>query len=136
MRFLLDTNIISELRKGMRANPGVRDWFHPLDDPDLYTSVLVEGELRHGIELKRLRDPTAAAHLERWLATVVTHYSERIIPIDSRVAQLWGQLGVPDPIPIIDGLLAATAIVHDLTLVTRDIDAVRRTGVRVMNPFE
>ena len=134
--FLLDTNVVSELRKGQRADQRVRAWFEPLDDHDLFLSVLVAGELRQGVERLRLRDAAQAAHLDGWLRRLIDDYSARLLPVDSPVAELWGRLNVPDPISTVDGLLAATAIVHDLTLVTRNVRHVERTGVRVLNPFD
>lgn len=94
------------------------------------------GEVRRGIENRRQRDPAAASALDHWLARVVETYRDRILPVDARVADLWGRLGSPDPIPVVNGLLAATAIVHELTLVTRNITDVERTGARIVNPFE
>jgi len=134
--FLLDTNVLSELRKGTRANEQVRSWFMDVADQDLFLSVLVAGELRQGVERVRLRDATQAEHLERWLQRLVDDYADRLLTVDTHVAELWGRLNVPDPIPAIDGLLAATAIVHDLTLVTRNVKDVNRTGVRLLNPFD
>ncbi len=133
--FLLDTNVVSELRKGVRADPGVVDWIAEVDESDLFLSVLVAGELRQGVERLRLRDATAAARLDRWCSALLEGYSARVLPVDARVADLWGRLNVPDPISAIDGLLAATAIVHGLTLVTRNVKAVARTGVTLQNPF-
>ena len=110
--FLIDTNVLFELRKGQRADPGVRAWFEAADDKDLYTSVLVLGEIRCGVESIRRRDPAGAAALDQW-----------------------GALNVPDRVPTLDGLLAATALVHDMTVVTRNARDFRRTGVKVENPF-
>ena len=135
MSFLLDTNVVSELRKGRRANSGVVTWFASVAPEDLFLSVLVAGELRQGVERIRLRDPVSAHHLERWLTTLVANYSSRLLVVDAEVAALWGQLNVPDPIAAIDGLLAATALVHGLTLVTRNVRDVERTGVPTLNPF-
>jgi hypothetical protein len=134
--FLLDTNILSELRKGARANERVRSWFALLDDADLFLSVLVAGELRQGIERVRLRDAAQAEHLDRWLRRLIDDFADRLIPVDDRIAELWGRLNVPDPISTVDGLLAATAIVHGLTLVTRNVKDVQRTGARLLNPFD
>ena len=135
MSWLVDTNILSELRKGDRANAGVRSWFEAAREEDLFTSVLVLGEIRRGIESIRRRDPTAAVALEQWLLRVTTTFSDRILEVDARVADRWGFLNVPDPMPTIDGLLAATALVHDLVLVTRNARDVARTGVRVLDPI-
>lgn len=133
--FLVDTNVVSELRKGARADEHVRSWFMAVADEDLFLSVLVAGELRQGIERVRLRDPVQAEHLERWLLRLVDDYADRLLAVDTAVAELWGRLNVPDPISAIDGLLAATAIVHDLTLVTRNLKDVERTGARLLDPF-
>lgn len=134
--FLLDTNVVSELRKGARANEGVRSWFKSVDDADLFLSVLVVGELRQGVERVRLRDAAQAAHLDRWLRKLTDEFAERLLPVDDRVAELWGRLNVPDPLSAVDGLLAATSIVHGLALVTRNLRDVRRTGARLFNPFD
>ena len=135
MSFLVDTNVISELRKGARANASVRNWFRSIGDAELYLSVLVLGELRQGVEGLRRRDPPAAAKLDRWLHELVQRHADRTLPVDAAVADRWGHLNVPDPIPAVDGLLAATALVHSLTLVTRNVRDVRRTGVRHLDPF-
>lgn len=135
MRFLIDTNVLSELRKGPRANARVRDWFGSVDDAALYLSVLVVGELRQGVERLRRRDPRAAATLDRWLHELIERHADRTLPVDGAVADRWGRLNVPDPIPAVDGLLAATALVHSLTLVTRNVRDVRTTGVRHPDPF-
>jgi len=132
--WLIDTNVLSELRKGERANRGVRAWFAEANEDELFTSVLVLGEVRRGIESVRRRDPTAAMALDQWLARLVTTFSDRVLPIDTAVADRWGPLNVPDPISTVDGLLAATALVHDLVLVTRNTRDVARTGVRLLDP--
>jgi predicted nucleic acid-binding protein len=132
--WLLDTNIVSELRKGERANPGLRAWFAETDEDSLYTSVLVVGEVRRGIESIRRRDVPSALALEHWLAGLTDGFADRILPVDQAVAEQWGRLNVPDPVPTVDGLLAATALVHGLTLVTRNTRDVDRTGVQVLDP--
>jgi hypothetical protein len=132
--WLLDTNIVSELRKGDRAEIRLRSWFAQVADDELFTSVLVLGEIRRGIESIRRRDQPAALALEQWLIRMATGFGERVLPIDARVADRWGALNVPDPVPTVDGLLAATALVHDLTLVTRNIKHVAGTGVRTFDP--
>ena len=134
MSWLVDTNVLSELRKGDRANSGVRAWFADAREDELFTSVLVLGEVRRGIESIRRRDPTAAMALEQWLARLTTSFSDRVMPIDASVADRWGALNVPDPIPTVDGLLAATALVHDLVLVTRNTRDIECTGVRLLDP--
>jgi toxin FitB len=132
--WLLDTNVLSELRKGERAEEGVRSWFAEVDDAQLFTSVLVLGEIRRGIESIRRRDEPSALALEQWLVRVAVGFGERVLPIDVRIADRWGSLNVPNPVPTVDGLLAATALVHDLVLVTRNIRDVAATGVQVLDP--
>jgi predicted nucleic acid-binding protein len=132
--WLIDTNVLSEIRKGRRADPGIRAWFTASDDQDLYTSVLVLGEIRRGIESIRRRDRPSALALEHWLVNLAAGFGERILPVDVRVADRWGALNVPDPVPTVDGLLAATALVHDLVLVTRNVRDVSGTGARVLDP--
>jgi toxin FitB len=134
--YLLDTNVVSEIRKGARADAAVMTWFNDVNDEDLHLSVLVLGELRQGVERLRARDAASAERLDRWLRRLAEGYAGRILSVDEPVAQLWGRLNVPDPLPAVDGLLAATALVHDLTLVTRNTKDVARSGARLLNPFE
>jgi predicted nucleic acid-binding protein len=134
--FLVDTNVVSELRKGTRANVGVQRWFAAADERALWTSVLVIGEVRQGIESVRRRDATAALALEQWLARLTGSFGDRILPVDAAVAETWGRLSVPDPLPAVDGLIAATALVHGLTVVTRNVRDVARSGARLLDPFE
>ena len=134
MSWLLDTNVISEIRKGARGDPGVARWAAGRQD-DAWLSVLTVGEIRRGIELRRRKDELAARHLEIWLQGLLGSFESRILPIDDRVAEVWGRLNVPDPRSVVDTLLAATAIVHGLTLVTRNVSDVEGTGVNVLNPF-
>lgn len=136
MSFLLDTNVISELRKGGRGDANVVRWFSDIEDEELYTSVIVLGELRYGVERARRRDPRQAEALERWLDRVARRFADRALPVDRRVADEWGRLNVPDPLPTADALLAATAKVHRLTLVTRNVRDIARTGVSYLNPFD
>jgi predicted nucleic acid-binding protein len=136
LTFLLDTNVISELRKAGRGNPGVVAWAASVDPESLCTSVLVIGEIRRGIERKRRSDPVQAAALDGWLDKVRAGLRDRVFPVDERVAEAWGRLGVPDAIPAVDGLLAATALVHDLTVVSRNLADLARTGARVLDPFD
>ena len=134
MSWLIDTNVISDLRKGDRANDGIRAWFSESSEDELFTSVLVLGEIRRGIESIRRRDTPSALALEQWLDRLTADFGERVLPVDARVADQWGLLNVPDPVPTVDGLLAATALVHDLVLVTRDVRDVAKTGVRLLDP--
>lgn len=133
--YLIDTNVVSELRKGQRSNPGVREWLAQHADDDLWLSVLVVGELRRGVALVRRRDPDSAQQLETWLITLEASYADRILPISPDIARQWSTLGVPDPVPVIDGLLAATALTHELTVFTRNVTDVERSGAKVINPF-
>lgn len=135
MSYLLDTNVISELRKGERANAAVSAWFEGLADEEIFISVLTVGEIRRGIESIRRRDPDSAAALDGWLARVVEAHRDRILQIDRAVAEEWARLNVPDPLPVVDGLLAATAKVADLTLATRNVADIEGTGVAIFNPF-
>lgn len=135
VRWLIDSNVLSELRKGERGDPGVRAWFSEANEADLFTSVLVLGEARRGVESIRRRDPGTADVLERWLAQLTEDFGERVLVVDGVVADRWGLLNVPNPVPVVDGLLAATALTHDMVLVTRNVKDVERTGVRVLNPF-
>lgn len=135
MSYLLDTNVVSELRKGRRADKHVQAWFRGVDDDALFLSVLVVGELRRGVENIRRRDRAAATALDRWLDTLMTAYADRILEVTTEIAAVWGRFNVPDPLPVIDSLIAATAHVHDLTVVTRNTVDIDRTGVPTMNPF-
>lgn len=134
--FLVDTNVISELRKGKRCDARVAAWYAGIADTDLFLSVLVTGEIRKGIELARLRDGRRAAALERWLREVEGAFGGRILPIDARVADTWGTMCAIRPVPVIDGLLAATARTHELTLATRNASDVNGLGAAVLNPFD
>lgn len=134
MTYLVDTNVVSEVRK-RRPDPGVRRWFADTQASEIYLSVLVVGEIRQGVERIRRRDVSAAAALDQWLAVLVERFDDRIVPISVAVAQEWGRLNVPEPLPAVDSLLAATALVNGWTLVSRNEADVARTGVTVLNPF-
>jgi len=135
LSYLLDTNVISELRKGQRADANVTAWFADVADEEIFLSVLTIGEIRRGTESVRRRDPDAAASLDSWLARLSEAHTERILPIDRAIGEEWGRMNVPDPLPVIDGLLAATARVLGLTLATRNVADVESTGVELFNPF-
>lgn len=135
MSYLLDTNVISELRKGVRADSNVTAWFAGLTDDEIFLSVMTIGEIRRGIESVRRRDPDSAAALDRWLALLSEAQGDRILPIDRAITEEWGRMNVPDPLPVIDGLLAATAWVLGLTLVTRNVADIDGTGVELLDPF-
>jgi toxin FitB len=134
--YLIDTNIISEVRKGSSCDELVASWYASIDDADLYLSVLVLGEIRKGIELARRRDSVKAKALESWLTQVDAAFGDRVLAIDRAVADEWGRMSALRPIPVIDGLLAATAKVHRLTLVTRNDANVSGVGAMVLNPFK
>ena len=135
MSYLVDTNVISELRKGSRCDQSVADWWSSVPDGEIFLSVLTIGEIRKGIEGIRRRDARSAISLDVWLSKVVADHGDRILPVDHDVAEEWGRLSVPDPLPVIDALLAATARVRGLTLVTRNIADIGRTGVSTINPW-
>ena len=135
MKFLLDTNVISEIRKRDRAHPNVVRWVNRTAVNEMATSVLVLAEIRRGIELKRRGDPQQATSLDAWFSQMRAGLGDRVLPVDEPVAEAWAQLGLPNPLPLIDGLLAATAKVHGLRLVTRNIVDFASTGVSVLDPF-
>ncbi|MFZ5931340.1 MAG: type II toxin-antitoxin system VapC family toxin [Pseudomonadota bacterium] len=133
--FLIDTNIISEVRKAERCDPNVAAWYAGVTDDDLYLSVLVTGEIRKGIELSRSREPQKSESLQRWLQLLEQGFGERILPVNLAVANDWGRLSAQRKVPVIDGLLAATARVFDLVLVTRNVNDVTGLDVKILNPF-
>jgi predicted nucleic acid-binding protein len=133
--YLLDTNVLSELRKGQRCDASVWQWFEETDGEDLFISVLVLGEIRQGIERIRLNDLLQARALEQWLLRLTANYADRLLPVDDKVADLWGRIGLRQPVPVLDAFLAATALVHNLILVSRDEEGFRSTGAPVINPF-
>jgi predicted nucleic acid-binding protein len=135
LSYLVDTNVISELRKGRRCNPGVAAWFAEVASEEIYLSALTLGEIRKGIENIRRRDEPAAEALEDWFQELEASHSDHILPVDQATAEQWGRFNVPASLPVIDSLLAATASVHGLILVTRNFKDVVRTGVNCLNPF-
>ena len=135
MKFLIDTNVISEIRKRGRAHPNVVEWVHRTPVGEIGTSVLVLAEIRRGIELKRRTDRKQAQLLDRWFSQMRTRLGDRVLPVDEPIAEAWALMGVPNPLPLIDGLLAATAKVRRLTLVTRNVADVSGTGISVLDPF-
>jgi len=136
--YLLDTDVVSEIRKGNKANPGVRAFFADTSfrSADLYLSVVTIGEMRQGVERIRHRgDDAQAKRLARWLKQVTTTYPESILPFDEETAHVWGRLRVPNPENPLDKQIAATALIHDLTVVTRNTEHFAPTGARLLNPF-
>jgi predicted nucleic acid-binding protein len=132
--YLLDTNVVSEIRKP-RRDQNVHNWFTLVPDNSTYLSALVIGEIRMGIEQVRRRDPHQASILDRWTVDLRARFADRVLPVTAEIAEEWARMNVPDPVPIIDGFIAATAKVHDLTFVTRDTGQFEQRGVRVLNPF-
>jgi predicted nucleic acid-binding protein len=135
LNFLLDTNVISEVRKGERCDRNVAAWYSSIQRHELYLSVLVTGEIRKGVERARRRDPARAQIFEQWLAEVAAGFGERILLIDRSVADEWGRISAIRTIPPVDALLAATAKVHGMTLATRNSAHVAGLGALVINPF-
>ena len=136
--FLLDTNVISELRKARagKADRNVTAWARTIAAADLFLSVIVVQELEIGVLLAERRDPSKGAILRAWLGDqVLPGFSERILPVDIAVARRCAALHVPDPRPIRDGLIAATALVHGMTVVTRNVADFASTGVPLLNPW-
>jgi toxin FitB len=137
--YLIDTNVISEARKRDKANPGVTRFFDKAktNEDSVYVSVITVGEIRRGIELIRHRgDARQARQLEAWLGSILKEYEEHILDFAHDEAQVWGRLRVPHPENAIDKQIAATALTHDLTLVTRNTDHFEGLGIRALNPFE
>jgi predicted nucleic acid-binding protein len=136
--YLVDTDVISEIRKGEKAQDGVRGFFEVAnrDAIPLYLSVVTVGELRTGVERLRHRgDVKQADLLERWLRQVTKIYADAILPFDEETAHVWGRLRVPNPENPLDKQIAATALIHNLTVVTRNTEHFAPTGVRLKNPF-
>lgn len=135
MKWLIDTNVISEIRKGEGCHPLVAAWWAELADDDLFLSTLTIGEIRKGIEIVRPRNPAKAEQIEAWLRLLCDSFAERILPVDAQVAQSWGRLCAIRQMPAIDTLLAATALVHGLVLATRNVAHVAGSGARLFDPF-
>lgn len=136
MNYLIDTNIISEVRKGGNCDPRVAAWYDAIDDDSIFLSVLVLGEIRKGIERARSKNPAQGRALEKWLSTLARSFAERILPVDQAVAEEWGRMSAKRPISTVDALLAATAKVHGMTFVTRNVADVADLGAKVFNPFD
>jgi hypothetical protein len=136
--YLVDTDVISEARKGDKGNPGVRQFFRDAErgGAQLYLSAVTIGELRQGVESVRHRgDEPQARLLERWLNRVTSTYQDSILRFDEEIAEIWGRLRVPNPENPLDKQIAATALINDLTVVTRNTTHYLSTGVQVLNPF-
>jgi toxin FitB len=134
--YLLDTNVLSELRRPERAAAKVRDWAASVPEAGIFLSAITILEIERGILLRERKDREQAAHLRQWLeARVLGAFGERILPFDAAVARRCASLHVPDPMPAADAIIAATALVHGLTVVTRDVGDFERTGVKLLNPW-
>jgi len=137
MSFVLDTNIVSELRGGRsRCHSKVWSWYEATPPEEIYLSVMVLGEIRRGIEMKRRRDPEAARVFERWLHEVVLIHGERVLPVTSEISDTWGRMAATANVSTTDGLIAATAAHRGFTVVTRNTADFQRCGVDYFNPFE
>lgn len=134
MSYVVDTNVVSELRKPA-CNEVVRAWWDSVDESDLYISVVALGEIRRGIERLRSRDPMQAELFERWLRGLATTFAGRVLPVSSAVADRWGRIDASRPTAVEDGLMAATAIVHGMTFVTRNVKDVAETGAQLLDPW-
>jgi len=132
--YLLDTNLISETRK-LRADAGVIAFLAAAGSAGLFLSVLTLGELRKGVEAKRRNDAATAARLDAWVDDIETTFADRVLPVDVAAARLWGELSARRSLPVIDTLIAATAITRGLTLVTRNTRDIATTGVPLLDPW-
>lgn len=132
---LLDTNILSELRRERRADEGFMAWFDAEPEAGMFLSVMTLGEIRKGIERLRPRDPKQAAVLDLWQDRLERRFADKILPVTPQIADRWGRLQASRPVPAVDALLGAIALEHDLTLVTRNEADFAGLGIRVLNPF-
>jgi toxin FitB len=132
--YLLDTNVVSETRKS-RADAGVTAFLSAVDPSGLFLSVLTLGELRKGVVARRRSDPAAADQLGGWVDGIETDFSDRVLPVDASAAKCWGELSARRSLPVIDTLIASTAISRGLTLVTRNTRDFERTGVLLFDPW-
>jgi predicted nucleic acid-binding protein len=133
--YLLDTNIISETRK-VRADRGVLAFLSAAEAAALFMSVLTLGELRKAVAAKRQTDPVAAHQLGAWVDGIETTFADRVLSVDAATARRWGELSAERSLPVVDTLIAATAISHGLTLVTRNTRDVESTGVPLVDPWQ
>ncbi|WP_113702880.1 type II toxin-antitoxin system VapC family toxin [Nonomuraea lactucae] len=135
MSYLLDTNIVSEMTKRTR-NANLQAWLDTIHGPALYLSVLVFGEIRKGVELLRRRDPAQAGAYESWLDRLQREFRTRVLPVTADVAEEWGRMNARRPLPVVDGLIAATASAQGWILVTRNLKDFDGLDVKTVNPFD
>jgi toxin FitB len=135
LRFLIDTNVISEPRRP-QPDLHVLSWLNRTDTAQIFISALTIGELVRGATRAARRDPPYGLRLQQWIAEVETDYADRIVEVDREIATLWGKLDSARTIPVVDCLLAATALARDMTLVTRNIRDIVDTGARFLNPWD
>jgi predicted nucleic acid-binding protein len=136
LKYLLDTNVLSEVRKGSNTHPAVRKWWSETDFLEIHVSVMVLGEIRQGVERLRGKNPQKAQEIERWLQSMTNTLGARLLVVNHKIADVWGRMGVKRTLPLVDSILAATAVAHELTLVTRNTKDIQDTGVSYLNPFE
>ena len=135
MKYLLDTNVISELRIAEKTHPSVQEWWSETDIQTVYISVLVLGEIRQGIERLRIKDPQRTGEIGHWMQLVTRLLGARVLIVNQQIADIWGRMGIKRTLPLVDSVLAAAALAHDPTLVTRNTKDIQDTGVRYLNPF-
>lgn len=131
--YLVDTNVVSEARRGSAEAVA---WLRSVNPLAVYLSVITLGEIMRGVALKQRSDPRAASHLARWLQTLRTDHADRILPITDAIALEWGRIAALRPRGDADGLIAATAVVHDLIVVTRNVADFEDTRATILNPWE
>ena len=131
--FLLDTNVVSAARK---KDPAVAAWIDSQSRHALWISVITLGEIARGVEKKQRHDPVAAQHLAAWFRQIRLDYSDRIFDVDDQIAAEWGRIDAIRTRSIADGLIAATAMIHELAVVTRNVSDFADTGVRIVNPWD
>lgn len=136
VNYLVDTNVVSEARKSKRADKMVLAWWESVQTSRMYLHVLTIGEIHRGIVLLRDTDPNQARFLGIWLKGLSRYFRKRLVTVDVQAAMIWAEIQSKRTIPHVDALIAASAIRHDLTLVTRNVKDIEDTGVKFLNPFE
>lgn len=136
MGFLLDTNVLSELRKEHECHPAVAAWMAGVAAEDLFISVIAIGELWRGVEQVQRRDPPSAWHLARWVRHIEHVHRARILPVTTAIARRWGRFSVEQLLPAEDALMAATALENGLVVATRNVRDFNRSGVVLVNPWD